>query len=96
MSVPLALFVTLNGLRAGLPFLVIVVGLGLGAFAIWALVRYFLRQSLPRHSGTISVSGVEGPVTISRDSYGVPTIEAESLHDVLFGQGFAQAQDRLW
>ena len=96
MSAPVALVVTLTGLRSGLPFLAVVFGLVALVISIWAAIQYFLRQSLPQHSGSVEIEGIKGTVTISRDSYGVPTIEAKSLHDVLFGQGFAQAQDRLW
>lgn len=38
----------------------------------------------------------EGAVTIRRDAYGIPHIEAESERDAWFGMGFAAAQDRLW
>ena len=66
------------------------------ATALWAAVKYLLRQSLPKRRGEMVVDGLHGPVTITRDKYGVPLIEAESVRDVLFGQGFTQAQDRLW
>jgi penicillin amidase len=35
-------------------------------------------------------------VTVTRDSHGVPTIEAASLDDLFFAQGYVSAQDRLW
>ncbi|MFA7482392.1 MAG: penicillin acylase family protein [Vulcanimicrobiota bacterium] len=96
MRFELALAVNLSSLKLGLPFLLLLIGLfGVGVL-IWAAVNYFLRRSLPQHSGTIEVTGIGGPVTISRDEYGVPTIEAADLLDVLFGQGFTHAQDRLW
>jgi len=40
-------------------------------------------------------SAVSGP-RIVRDSYGVPRVYAGSVHDLFFGDGYAQAQDRLW
>ena len=36
------------------------------------------------------------PVTISRDTFGVPHINAETKTGVFYGQGFAAAQDRLF
>jgi penicillin amidase len=35
-------------------------------------------------------------VTVTRDGHGVPNIEATSLDDLLFAQGYVTAQDRLW
>jgi penicillin amidase len=91
-----ALLISASSLKSGLPVLYVVGGLALIAGLIWASVKLLLRQSLPQYSGRIEVSGLNGTVTISRDSFGVPTIQAETLEDVLFGQGFVHAQDRLW
>lgn len=44
----------------------------------------------------LDVDGVQAPVTIERDPYGIPHITATTEEDVWFGQGFASAQDRLW
>lgn len=62
----------------------------------WLAVRVLLRQSIPNRKGEVVLDGLEHPVTIKRDQFGVPTIEAQTLKDLLFGQGFVQAQDRLW
>ena len=35
-------------------------------------------------------------MTVTRDAHGVPTIEAASLPDLFFAQGYVTAQDRLW
>lgn len=35
-------------------------------------------------------------VTIIRDNYGVPHINASSIYGTFFGNGYAHAQDRLW
>ena len=40
--------------------------------------------------------GSAAPVTVTRDSHGVPTIEAARLDDLFFAQGYVTAQDRLW
>ena len=56
----------------------------------------YLRSSLPRIEGRIAVEGLAGPVTIARDTDGVPLISAASDADAVFGLGFAHAQDRLF
>jgi penicillin G amidase len=53
-------------------------------------------ESLPALDGELSVPGLSGPVRILRDEWGVPHIQAESMEDLFFAQGFVQAQDRLW
>jgi penicillin amidase len=55
-----------------------------------------VRAPLPQTRGTLHVKGLEGPVTIERDRFGVPRIEARSDVDVCFAIGFCQAQDRGW
>ncbi len=40
--------------------------------------------------------GLKGRVEIFRDSYGIPHIYAKNMHDLLFAQGYVQAQDRWW
>lgn len=54
-----------------------------------------LRQRVPPASGTLA-GGVQAPVEILRDSYGVPHVYAQSERDLFFGLGFAMAQDQLW
>ncbi|MBM3541619.1 MAG: penicillin acylase family protein, partial [Alphaproteobacteria bacterium] len=40
--------------------------------------------------------GLSAPVTVSRDSHGIPLIEAASAADAYVALGFVHAQDRLW
>ena len=54
------------------------------------------RSALPPLDGTLPVAGLSAPVTVTRDSHGVPTIEAIRLPDLFFTQGYITAQDRLW
>jgi penicillin amidase len=58
--------------------------------------RRYLRRKLPKISGTIPVSGLDGPVEILRDNWGVAHVEANCVADGFFGLGYAMAQDRLW
>ncbi len=55
-----------------------------------------LVASLPRHAGTFEVEGLSAPVTVRRDSYAIPFIDAANEHDGYFALGFVHAQDRLW
>ena len=58
---------------------------------------YFVAQSaLPQLDGQLKVAGLSRPVTVIRDAHGVPAIEAQSLPDLFFAQGYVTAQDRLW
>jgi len=70
---------------------VLLVAGGLAAYAF-----YVTRAALPQLDGGLQVSGLSAPVSVLRDSHGVPTIEAASLEDLFFAQGYVTAQDRLW
>ncbi|MGH6912317.1 MAG: penicillin acylase family protein, partial [Geminicoccales bacterium] len=56
----------------------------------------WLRSSLPKLEGEVRVSGLEEAVSVVRDRFAIPHIEAESLLDASFALGFVHAQDRLW
>ena len=83
-----------SGLGRVLAFVLIaVLVLILGALA-W--VYSVARSALPQLDGSLKVSGLSGRVRVIRDGHGVPTIDATSLDDLFFAQGFVTAQDRLW
>jgi len=48
----------------------------------------------PRTAGTFEVSGLQAPITIGRDRWGVPHIDAANDADAWFGLGFCHGQDR--
>jgi penicillin amidase len=54
------------------------------------------RSPLPQLDGSIAVPGISSKVRVVRDERGVPTIEAATLEDLFFAQGYVTAQDRLW
>src|SRR5690606_32586473 len=56
----------------------------------------FARRSLPQVSGELALPGLRAPVTVYRDEWGVPHIEAENEHDLYMAQGYVVAQDRLF
>ncbi|MEO1665368.1 MAG: penicillin acylase family protein [Chloroflexota bacterium] len=71
---------------------VVVILVATGAF----IVRDRTHGVLPQHSGTVPVDGLKETVEVVRDARGVPHIYATNTHDLLFAQGYTQAQDRWW
>ncbi len=55
-----------------------------------------LRASLPRLDGAHGAPGLTSAVRITRDSRGVPTIEAAERLDLAYATGFVHAQDRYF
>ena len=55
-----------------------------------------LKSGLPDTSKTFRLKGIDGPIEIYRDRFGVPHVLAKTIHDAFFGQGLVTAQDRLW
>ena len=69
---------------------------GLASGVVQAIAIAKTGRSHPRVNGRLEVDGVEAPVSIVRDRFGVPHVKAGSEADAIFGQGFVQAQDRLF
>ena len=61
----------------------------------WYGVRT-VRASFPQTTGTLQLAGLQGQVTVDRDSKGIPQIYANSAADLFMAQGYVQAQDRFW
>ncbi|MBS7811403.1 penicillin acylase family protein [Roseococcus pinisoli] len=59
-------------------------------------LREAARRAVPDLTGEIVLDGLQAPVTVLRDSLGVPHIRAGSMRDAFFAQGFCHAQDRLF
>ncbi len=55
-----------------------------------------VRRSFPTTNGEIKITGLDGPVDVYRDSFGIPNIYAQTPHDLFFAQGYVTAQDRFW
>ena len=62
---------------------------------LWWLY-WMARSPLPQLDGNVLVPGISAKVRVVRDGQGVPTIEAATLEDLFFVQGYVTAQDRLW
>lgn len=56
----------------------------------------FLRGSAPRLDGQLAIAGLHAPVTVTRDSLGVPVIQAANRQDAARVLGFLHAQDRFF
>lgn len=61
-----------------------------------ASLRARAREALAPIDGEIALDGLQAPVEVLRDRWGVPHIYASTLEDLFFAQGFVAAQDRLW
>lgn len=67
----------------------------LGVLAV-SMIYWLAARSLPDYTAQIEVPNLEHPVEIVRDNANVPHIFGPADEDVLFGLGFAHAQDRMW
>ncbi|MGC2792466.1 MAG: penicillin acylase family protein, partial [Candidatus Sulfotelmatobacter sp.] len=64
--------------------------------AVVAFAYFVARSALPQLDGNLALKGLSAPVKVTRDSHGVPAIEAATLEDLFLAQGYVTAQDRLW
>jgi penicillin amidase len=77
-------------------FLWILLILSLLVASAIAYAYFVARAALPQLDGSLSVYGLSANVKVTRDGHGVPAIEAATLADLFFAQGYVTAQDRLW
>ena len=77
--------------------------IGRGVLAVLAMLllaavglTLWLRTSLPQVDGERPLSSLQAPVTVARDSFGIPHIRAASWLDAHRALGFLHAQDRLF
>jgi penicillin amidase len=87
------------------PFLLLL--LATQSIAVWssaqeppAETEQWLRKEsqarLAQLEGRIALPGLEKPVEVRRDRWGVAHIYAQTKHDLFYAQGFVAAQDRLY
>lgn len=72
------------------------VSTGLFASVVAVLWHRLARRPLPQVKGTIGVPELRGRVSVRRDRWGVPHIEAADVEDLYFAEGYCHGQDRLW
>lgn len=63
---------------------------------VWAVVLLLSCTIEAQNQKTLNVEGLEAPVEILRDQWGVNHIYASNQHDLFFAQGYAAAKDRLF
>lgn len=81
-------------LRGGAKGLSLAGGLfGTTAAGLW---WQLFKRPLPKTEGELRVAGIDGPVEIARDRWGMPRIRGQNRHDLWFGLGFVHGQDRLF
>jgi penicillin amidase len=71
---------------------------GIALLALIAIISGFfiLRGSLPILSGELKSAGLTAPVTIERDTLGIPTITGVNRQDVAQALGFLHGQERFF
>ena len=74
----------------------IAVALVLAVVAAGIAGTVVVRRSFPQTTGTITVPGLEGRVTVIRDAAGIPQIYGDTLDDIARAQGYVQAQERFY
>ncbi len=77
------------------------IGIVVGAILALVLIGWVAwmgveRRSFPKTSGTLHLAGLDAPVDVYRDQYGIPHIYATTSHDLFFAEGYVHAQDRYW
>jgi penicillin amidase len=76
------------GVIAGVLVLALAAGVAAGFWQV--------RRGYPQYDGEIALPGLTSDVEVLRNSYGVPTVYADSPEDLFRAQGFLHAQDRFW
>ena len=75
-------------------YLLLILLLVLASAGIFIVIK--LRASLPIRDGTLQIKGLDLPVTVTSDRFGVPTITASTRRDAALALGYVTAQDRLF
>jgi penicillin G amidase len=74
----------------------VVVVLVLVIVALVVIGSIATERGWPQTTGTIAVKGLNQPVTVLRDRYGLIQITADTTHDLFVAQGYVHAQERMW
>ena len=66
------------------------------AFVIIIIIYGIVNISKPSNDGKLVVDDILEKVSIKKDQWGIPHIEAKNQHDALFAYGYTVAKDRLF
>ena len=69
---------------------------GCGAPAPPQSLEQLASTALAQIDGELAIPGLQEPVEVIRDEWGIPHIYAQNDDDLFFAQGYVMAQDRLW
>ena len=72
------------------------IGLVLVILIFTSAIYIYLINTKPVYEGELSLAGLQAPVTVNYDGYGIPHIYAESIEDAYFSLGYLQAQEKLF
>ena len=75
-------------------YLLLILLLVLTSSGIFSIIK--LRASLPIRDGQLQIKGLDLPVTVTSDRFGIPTITASTRRDAALALGYVTAQDRLF
>ncbi|MGN7948995.1 penicillin acylase family protein [Microbacterium sp. 22215] len=84
------------GVRIGRIAFLVLAGLVVIAVAAAFFVTWTIQRSFPQTDGTLPLGGLQAEVTVQRDESGIPTITADTTHDLFYAEGFVHAQDRFF
>lgn len=80
-----------------MPFIfMLLLAIGSLLLIVLLLALYFLRASLPRYDGEITLAGLASKVTVLSDAFAVPSVMAQSRLDAFCALGYLVARDRLF
>ena len=65
-------------------------------FSIVIIIYWTISLSKPSNDGKVVVDEILEKVSIKKDQWGIPHIEAKNQHDALFAYGYTVAKDRLF
>jgi len=54
------------------------------------------QRGWPQTTGAIALAGLNSPVQVVRDRYGILQVTADDPHDLFMAQGYVHAQERMW
>ena len=65
-------------------------------FTCCVFLSLFIHFSLPTDDGEITTPLVDARITVTKDQWGIPHIEASNEHDAMFAYGYTVAKDRIF
>jgi acyl-homoserine-lactone acylase len=60
-----------------------------------SVMDWYFKRSVDPPTGEIAIPGLKEPVTVRRDAYGIPFVDAKNMEDMAMAVGYLHASDRL-